>query len=189
MGIVEERIKQSIDVKKRILENKELIDKIYMAGKLVKTTFALGGKVYLCGNGGSASDSIHIAAEMSGKYEKNRDSLPAISLNADVAALTAISNDFGYDQVFARIISGIIHEGDLLIGISTSGNSENVYRAIVKAKEKGSKTIALLGKEGGKTKDIADISIVVPDDNTARIQEAHIMIGHIMCEMAEEDYE
>ncbi len=107
MGIVEERIKQSIDVKKRILEDKELVDRIYAAGQLVKTTFVKGGKVFLCGNGGSASDSIHIAAEMSGKYEKNRDSLPAISLNADVAALTAISNDFGYDRIyqfFGRIL-------------------------------------------------------------------------------------
>ena len=189
MSIVEERILQSIEVKNRILEDKELVNAILEAGKMVKNTFIGGGKVFLCGNGGSASDSIHIAAELSGRFEKNRDSLPAISLNADVAALTAISNDFSYDQVFERIISGIIREEDLLIGISTSGNSENVYRAILKAKELGSKTVALLGKDGGKAKDIADISIVVPGNNTARIQESHIMIGHIMCEIAEEDYE
>ena len=189
MGIVEERILQSIDVKKRILDDEELIKDIFEAGKMVKNTFMEGGKVFLCGNGGSASDSIHIAAELSGRFEKIRDSLPAISLNSDVAALTAISNDFSFDQVFERLISGIIHKEDLLIGISTSGNSENVYRAIVKAKEMGGKTIALLGKDGGKTKGIADISIVVPGENTARIQESHIMIGHILCEIAEEDYE
>ena len=189
MGIVEERIMQSIAVKESILKDPDLVDAIFKAGKMVKETFVNGGKVFLCGNGGSASDSIHIAAELSGRFEKTRDSLPAISLNADVAALTAISNDFSFDQVFERIISGIIHKEDLLIGISTSGNSENVYRAIIKAKEMGSKTIALLGKDGGKTKDIPDISIVVPGTNTARIQESHIMIGHIMCEIAEEDYE
>ena len=189
MEIVEERIRQSIAVKERILADKEILDAIQKAGEMVKETFKVGGKVFLCGNGGSASDSIHIAAELSGRFEKTRDSLPAISLNADVAALTAISNDFSFDQVFERLISGIIHKEDLLIGISTSGNSENVYRAICKAHDMGSKTIALLGKDGGKTKGIADISIVVPEKNTARIQESHIMIGHIMCEIAEEEYE
>ena len=116
-------------------------------------------------------------------------SLPALSLNADIAALTAISNDYSYDEVFARILSGIVHSNDVVIGISTSGNSENVYRALVEAKKHGAKTIGLLGKTGGKIKDIADIAIIVPGDNTARIQESHIMIGHIICEIAEEDYE
>lgn len=189
MGLVEERISQSIEVKQKILKDRDLLEKIERAGKLVKETFEKGGKVFLCGNGGSASDSIHIAAELSGRFQKERKSLPAISLNADVAALTAISNDYSYDEVFARILSGIVHNEDTFIGISTSGNSENVYRAMVEAKKHGTKTIGFLGKGGGKIKDVADIAIVVPGDNTARIQESHIMIGHIICEIAEEDYE
>ena len=189
MGMVEDRIAESIQVKEKILRDTVLIELINKAGQTVKKTFENGGKVYLCGNGGSASDSIHIAAELSGRFQKERKSLPALSLNADVAALTAISNDYSYDQVFERILSGIVHEKDTLIGISTSGNSENVYRAIMEAKRNGSTTIGLLGKDGGKIKDVADISIVVPDNNTARIQESHIMIGHIICEIAEEDYE
>ncbi|SDH91957.1 phosphoheptose isomerase [Pseudobutyrivibrio sp. 49] len=189
MGIVEDRIAESIAVKKNILEDKELLSRIEAAGKLVKQTFIDGGKVYLCGNGGSASDSIHIGAELSGRFQKERKSLPAISLNADIAALTAISNDYSYDEVYARILSGIAHSADVVIGISTSGNSENVYRAILEAKKHGTKTIGLLGKTGGKIKDVVDIPIVVPGENTARIQESHIMIGHIICEIAEEDYE
>ena len=189
MGVVEDRIRESIEVKERILSDEGLLGRIEKAGKLVKQTFIDGGKVYLCGNGGSASDSIHIAAELSGRFQKERNSLPALSLNSDVAALTAISNDYGYDQVFERIIGGIVHENDVLIGISTSGNSENVYRAVLEAKRHGCKTIALLGKDGGKIKNEADISVIVPGNNTARIQESHIMIGHIICEIAEEDYE
>ena len=189
MGLVEDRINESIEVKKNILSDTKLIEEIQSAGISVKECFENGGKVFLCGNGGSASDSIHIAAELSGRFQKERKSLPALSLNADIAALTAISNDYSYDEVFARILSGIVHSNDVVIGISTSGNSENVYRALVEAKKHGAKTIGLLGKTGGKIKDIADIAIIVPGDNTARIQESHIMIGHIICEIAEEDYE
>lgn len=189
MGIVEERIRESISVKESILKNRELLDLISEAGNAVKQAFECGGKVFLCGNGGSASDSIHIAAELSGRFQKERQSLPAISLNADVAALTAISNDYCFEDVYARILSGIATPKDVVIGISTSGNSENVYRAIVEAKKHGSLTIGLLGKKGGKIAGVADIPIVVPCDNTARIQESHIMIGHIICEIAEEDYE
>lgn len=189
MGLVETRIEESIEVKQKILHDTDLVDRIEEVGKLVKKTFKDGGKIYLCGNGGSASDSIHIAAELSGRFQKERPSLPALSLNADVAALTAISNDYGYDQVFSRILSGIVNEKDVLIGISTSGNSRNIYNAIVEAKKHGCKTVGFLGKTGGIIGDEADISIVVPGDNTARIQESHIMIGHIICEIAEEDYE
>lgn len=189
MGIVEDRITESVYVKESILKNRHLIELIYKAGSLVKQTFVDGGKVYLCGNGGSASDAIHIAAELSGRFQKERKSLPALSLNADVAALTAISNDYSYDQVFERILSGIVRKEDILIGISTSGNSENVYRAIIEAQRHGAKTIGLLGRGGGKIHNVTDISIIVPSDITARIQEAHIMIGHIICEIAEEDYE
>lgn len=189
MGLVEDRINESIEVKKNILSDTKLIEEIQSAGISVKECFENGGKVFLCGNGGSASDSIHIAAELSGRFQKERKSLPALSLNADVAALTAISNDYSYDEVFARILSGIVRENDVVIGISTSGNSENVYRAILEANKHGAKTIGLLGKDGGKIQNVVDLPIVVPGDNTARIQESHIMIGHIICEIAEEDYE
>lgn len=188
MGIVEERIAESIEVKKRILESPELIKLIEEAADCVKDSLQNGGKVFLCGNGGSASDAVHIAAELLGRFQKERASLPAIALNSDMAAITAISNDYSYNQVFARMVSGILGEKDTLIGISTSGNSENIYEAILQAKQNGGKTIALLGKTGGKIRDVADIAIVVPSDCTARIQESHITIGHIICELVEEEY-
>lgn len=188
MGIVEERIAESIAVKEKILNSPELIEKILTAADHVKKTFENDGNVYLCGNGGSATDAIHIAAELVGRFQKERRSLPAIALNSDVATITSVSNDYSYDQVFARILSGIMKDNDTLIGISTSGNSRNVYEAILQAKKNGGKTIALLGKGGGIIKDVSDISIIVPSDVTARIQESHILIGHIICEIVEEDY-
>ena len=147
---------------------------------------ANGGKILLCGNGGSASDALHIAGEIVGRFQKERKSWPAVVLNADVATLTAIANDYGYDNAFARQVEGFMTEKDLLIGITTSGNSENIYRAILKAKEIGGKTAVLTGRTGGKTAPIVDFPLVVPCDVTARIQESHITIGHIMCEIVEE---
>lgn len=185
---VENKIKQSIDVKSKILESEDLIKAINDAGLMMKKTLSSGGKVLLCGNGGSSTDAMHIAGEITGRFQKDRRSLPGIALSSNLASITAIANDYGYEDVFARETEGLMNPGDLLIGISTSGNSENVYRALLKAKEIGGKTVALLGKTGGKTNDAADITIIVPSDVTARIQEAHIMIGHIMCEIAEADY-
>lgn len=183
---VRARINESIETKKRIFEDENLINNIEDAALLVKETLKNGGKVLLCGNGGSASDALHIAGELVGRFQKERKPLPAIALPGDAVAMTALSNDYSYEDAFARQTEGFLTRGDVLIGISTSGNSENVYRAIVKAKEIGGKTVALLGKGGGKIKDAADISIVIPSDNTARIQESHIMIGHIICEIVEE---
>lgn len=188
MPLIEERIKESIDTKYSLLHSPELIREIESASGAVCDTLKAGGKVLLCGNGGSASDALHIAGELVGRFQEERNALPAIALNADIATLTAIANDYGYERVFERGVEGLMKEGDCLIGISTSGNSENVYLAIKKAKGLGGKTIALLGKDGGKIKDIADISIIVPSDCTARIQESHIMIGHIICELAEDSY-
>ena len=183
---VRTRINESIETKKRILEDENLIGSIESASLLVKETLKNGGKVLLCGNGGSASDALHIAGELVGRFQKERKPLPAIALPGDAVAMTALSNDYCYEDAFARQTEGFLTKEDVLIGISTSGNSENVYRAIVKAKEIGGKTVALLGKGGGKIKDAADVSIVIPSDNTARIQESHIMIGHIICEIVEE---
>ncbi len=186
--VIKNRIRESIDVKETILTSDELVSAIEKAVEEVKNTLKNGGKIILCGNGGSASDAAHIAGELVGRFQKERVSIPAIALNEINVSLTAIANDYSYDDVFARPVSGLMKEGDVLIGISTSGNSENVYRAIKMAKEKGGKTIGLLGKSGGKITECCDVSIIIPSNVTARIQESHIMIGHIICELAEQDY-
>ncbi len=185
MELVKERIGESIDVKKKILEDEGLLALIEEAADLIRKALKQGGKVLFCGNGGSASDSLHLASEIVGRFQKERRAMAAVSLNADVAAVTAVANDYGYASVFSRAVEGLMKPEDVLFGISTSGNSENVFQAILKSKEIGGRTIALLGKDGGKIKDLADISIVVPSECTARIQEAHIMIGHIICELIE----
>lgn len=184
--LIKQRFQDSIDVKKKIIENEELLDIISGTADAMAEAIESGGKILLCGNGGSASDALHIAGEIVGRFQKERKSWPAVVLNADVATLTAIANDYGYDNAFARQVEGFMTEKDLLIGISTSGNSENVYRAVLKAKEIGGKTAVLTGRTGGKIKEEVDFPIVVPCDVTARIQESHITIGHIMCEMVED---
>lgn len=186
MELIENRIRDSIETKQKVLNNKKILDTIQRASDLIVESYNKDGKVFLCGNGGSASDALHIAGELLGRFQKERRAIPAIALNADVASMTAIANDYGYERIFARAVEGYMTRADILIGISTSGNSENVYQAFLKAGEIGSKTIALLGKEGGKIKDIVDVAIIVPSNVTARIQESHIMIGHIICELIEE---
>ncbi len=186
MEIVNKRIQESIDVKKRLVGNRNMQTLIEQAAGAIRDSLKQGGKVLFCGNGGSASDSLHLAGEIVGRFQKERRSLAAVSLNADVATMTSIANDYGYDAVFSRAVEGLMRPEDVLVGISTSGNSENIYRAVLKAKEIGGCTVALLGKSGGKIKDEADVPIVVPSDCTARIQEAHILIGHIICELVEE---
>ena len=148
---------------------------------MVVETLQAGGKVLLMGNGGSAADAQHIAAELVGRFERERRGLPALALTTDTSILTAIGNDFHFDQVFSRQIEALARPGDLVIGLSTSGNSPNVLEAVRVAKERGIKTIALAGKDGGKLSRQADIAIVVPSQNTARIQEVHITVGHIIC--------
>lgn len=175
-----------METKRRILDSPELIEKIHSLADAITKVLQSGGKLVLCGNGGSASDALHMAGEIVGRFQKERKAWPAVVLNADVATMTAIANDYGYDDMFARQVEGQMTERDLLIGISTSGNSENIYRAVLKAKQIGGKTAALLGKTGGKIKNCVDFPIVVPSDVTARIQECHIMIIHILCEIAEE---
>lgn len=185
MGLIEERICESIEVKQKMMHCKEIVTSIKDASCLIVDSYRNGGKLLLCGNGGSASDALHIAGELVGRFQRERKPMAAIALNSDVASMTAIANDYGYEMIYARALEGYMVPGDVLIGLSTSGNSENVYRAMMKAKEMGGKTIAFLGKDGGKIKDIADIVLIVPSDVTARIQEAHIMIGHIICELVE----
>lgn len=149
--------------------------------------FKNGGKVILMGNGGSAGDAQHIAAEFVGRYKKERKSYPALALNTNTSSLTAIGNDYGYDVSFSRQVEGFAKAGDVVIGISTSGNSTNVYKALELAKQKGCYTAAFLGKDGGTIKNIADLPIIVRSKNTPRIQECHIFIGHTVCELVDKE--
>lgn len=182
--IIRSSFERSIEVKKRILESTELLEKIEEAVKLINGALSNHGKVILCGNGGSASDALHIAGEMLGRFKQERGAIPAIVLNADVATMTAISNDYGFEDVFKRQLMGLMGPKDVFVAISTSGNSKNVLAAIKWAR----KTIALLGKDGGDIRFYADISIIVPSNDTARIQESHITIGHILCELVEMEF-
>lgn len=184
--IIKQRIADSINVKQQLFENGELINKVSLLASEITKSISNGGKIVVCGNGGSASDALHFAGEIVGRFVKERKAWPAVVLNADVAAMTAIANDYGYEDVFARQAEGHVKPGDIFVGISTSGNSENVYRAQEKAKELGAKTACLVGKDGGKIGREADFSIVVPSNVTARTQECHILIIHILCELVEE---
>jgi len=152
--------------------------------ELLIQTFRKGGKVFLFGNGGSAADAQHIACELSGKFYLDRDPLPAIALTTNTSSLTAIGNDYGYEDVFARQVKGLVRKGDIVIGISTSGNSPNVLRGIKQAKQIGAITIAFTG-QGGKLKKLTDYALAVPSKDTPRIQEAHITAGHIICYLVE----
>lgn len=186
MSIIRQRIIDSINVKKELLNNEDLIDMVGSVSEAIVKTINNGGKIVLCGNGGSASDALHFAGEIVGRFQKERNPWPAVVLNADVATLTAIANDYGYDDAFARQAKAHLTSKDIFIGISTSGNSTNVIRAVEVAKEIGAKTVAFLGKDGGQLAKIVDYPIVVPCNTTARVQESHIMLIHIICELVEE---
>lgn len=144
-----------------------------------------GNTIFWCGNGGSASESSHLAVELIGRFKNNRRPLPSISLNSDTSAITCIANDFGYDEIFARQLEGLAKQGDILVALSTSGMSENILRALRKAKDLGVTSIALLGKGGGEALNNADYAIVIDSSETARIQEIHLLMGHTFCEFAE----
>ena len=144
-----------------------------------------GNTIFWCGNGGSAAESSHLAVELIGRFKNNRRSLPSLSLNADTSAITCIANDFGYDEIFARQLEGLGKKGDVLIVLSSSGKSENILRVLRKAKEMGITSIALLGKGGGQAVGLSDFAIVIESDETARIQEMHLLLGHTLCEYAE----
>jgi D-sedoheptulose 7-phosphate isomerase len=178
-------IAESIAVSQSALDkNLAAVEKVARA---IITSLRNGGKVLLCGNGGSAADSQHIAAELIGRFQKDRKSLPAIALTTDTSILTSLANDYGYDIVFSRQVEGLGRKGDVLIGLSTSGASPNVIKAVEQAKKMGLVTIAMAGKDGGTLAKIADIAIVVPSNKTARVQEAHIALAHAICEVVEEE--
>ncbi len=184
-NLVKERICQSIDVKTDLLTNDSLLEAICSLADNMIECIKIGGKIILCGNGGSASDALHFAGEIVGRFKQERAAWPAMTLNADVAAMTAIANDYSYSNIYARQAEGHVNAEDVFIGISTSGCSENVFRAAEVAKKKGAKTAALLGKDGGKLGKVVDYPIIVPCMDTARVQESHILIIHILCEITE----
>jgi len=183
MNFIKESLMESAELKRAIAET--MADSIEKAVDVICSALKSGKKVLLMGNGGSAADAQHIAGEFVGRFKKERKAIPAISLSTDTSILTAIGNDYGFEKVFERQIEALGEKGDVVIGISTSANSENVYRAMKLAKEKGLITIGLLGNDGGKIKGLSDIALIVPSKNTPRIQEAHITIGHIICEGVE----
>lgn len=182
---ISESIKDSIEVKQKILINKALIDLIREVALQCTEAFCNGNKVLFCGNGGSAADAQHLAAEFSGRFYYDRPPLPSEALHVNTSYLTAVANDYSYDEVYARIIKGSGKEGDILIGISTSGNSANIINALIEANALGMITVAMTGESGGKMKGHCDYLINVPSSDTPRIQESHIMIGHIICELVE----
>jgi D-sedoheptulose 7-phosphate isomerase len=181
-------IEDSISVKQQLLENDEILQEINKAVDMIVQAFTRGNRVYFCGNGGSAADAQHLAAEFSGRFYTDRKALPAEALHCNTSYLTAVANDYSYDAVYARLIDGIGTTGDVLIGLSTSGNSGNIVKAFEVAVSKGITTVAFTGMTGGLMKSIADILLNVPSTDTPRIQESHILIGHIICQMVEEQY-
>ena len=186
MQYIKKEIETSIEVKQRMLANPALLGQIKAAADCMTQALQQDGKILVCGNGGSASDALHIAGEIVGRFQKERKAYAVIALNADVAVMTAVANDYAYEQVFARQVEGLMNERDVLLGISTSGNSENVIHAFEKAKQLGGKTILLSGKDGGALRNMADIALVVPSDVTAHIQEGHECVYHILCGLVEQ---
>jgi D-sedoheptulose 7-phosphate isomerase len=175
-NILERLLTETIAVNKSQLES---------SSEVFSNTLKSGNTIFWCGNGGSASESSHLATELVGRFKENRISLPSLSLNADTTAITCIANDFGYDEIYARQLQGLSHPGDLLVVLSTSGSSKNIIKALNQARASEVRSIALLGKGGGQALGEADISILVPGEETARIQEVHLLIGHTLCELAE----
>ena len=163
-------------------------EKLEFASKLAVETLKNGNKILLCGNGGSAADAQHISAELTGRYKCERRGLPAIAITTDTSALTAIGNDYGYDRVFDRQVESLANKGDLIIGISTSGNSMNVIKALKLGRELGCKTLGFSGRDGGAMNDVCDVNLVVPSNNTPRIQEMHILFGHTICQIIDNEF-
>lgn len=187
INYIKNQIQASIDTKLNILKDETLMDTIAQVGRECVALYRNGKKTLLAGNGGSAADAQHIAAELVGRYGFDRPSIPSLALTTDTSNLTAIGNDYGYDKVFSRQMEGMGSEGDLFIGISTSGNSVNIINAINAAKDKGVKTVALVGRDGGKMAELADYAIIIPSNDTPRIQESHILVGHMICDIIEKE--
>lgn len=185
---IQEIVAASIDVKTKVLHNSELLKTIQQVTTLIIQAFKSGNKVMFCGNGGSAADAQHLAAEFSGRFYKDRKPLPAEALHCNTSYLTAVANDYGYDEVYSRMVAGSGKQGDVLIALSTSGNSVNITKALQTAGEIGMITVGFTGEGGGKMKSLCQYLVNVPSNDTPRIQEAHILIGHIVCQLVEEGF-
>jgi D-sedoheptulose 7-phosphate isomerase len=181
-------VQASIDVKQTILADERLIALVQEIAEGMVEALKKGNRIYFCGNGGSAADAQHLAAEFSGRFYTDRDALPAEALHCNTSYLTAVANDYSYDVVYARLIKGIGLPGDYLVGLSTSGNSANIIKAFEVCREKGINTVGFTGSTGGKMKELTDYLVNVPSTDTPRIQESHIMLGHIICQLVEELY-
>ncbi|KFN38798.1 MAG: phosphoheptose isomerase [Sulfuricurvum sp. MLSB] len=184
---ITKQIADSAATKQAILENDALVNLLVDVAKACVDVYRNKKKILIAGNGGSAADAQHFAAELVGRYGFDRPSLPSIALTTDSSNLTAIGNDYGYEYVFSRQLEGLAQEGDLFIGISTSGNSQNVINAFTAAKERGVTTVALVGRDGGKMAIMADYAVVIPSNATPRIQESHLLIEHIICDIIEKE--
>ena len=184
--MLKNHFKESVDVKMNFINKNE--ENLKNCIEIIKNCLIDGNKILICGNGGSAADAQHFAAEIVGRFKLERKGFPAVALTTDTSILTAIGNDYGFDKIFERQVEALGKEGDVLIGISTSGSSENVINAVNKAKEMGIHTVGLLGKDGGKLKNIVDFALTVDSNNTARIQECHLTIYHVICEEVEKEF-
>lgn len=185
---IKELINASIAVKNKVLQNEKLIEQTELIVQQVIHALKNGNRIYFCGNGGSAADAQHLAAEFSGRFYLDRHALPAEALHCNTSYLTAVANDYHYDMIYARLVQGIANKGDVLIGLSTSGNSANIVKAFEIAREKGVITVGFTGESGGKLKTLSDFLINIPSSDTPRIQESHILVGHIVCQLVEEGY-
>jgi D-sedoheptulose 7-phosphate isomerase len=188
MDKIKNIIQASISVKEQVLENEELLAIVSDTVESIVTALRNGNRIYFCGNGGSAADAQHLAAEFSGRFYVDRKALPAEALHCNTSYMTAVANDYSYDLVYARLIEGIGQSGDVLVGLSTSGNSSNIVKAFEVSKGKGIVTVGFTGLTGGLMKELSDFLINVPSMDTPRIQESHIMLGHIICQLVEEKY-
>ena len=182
---IKQSIEQSIEVKSRILNDDAILNRIGDVADICVESLSNGGKILFCGNGGSAADAQHLAAELSGRFYFDREPLFAEALHVNTSYITAVANDYSYDEIYSRMVKAMGRSGDVLIGLSTSGNSGNIVNAFRVAKELGMITVGLTGETGGKMKDVSDFLLNVPSKDTPRIQESHILIGHIICELIE----
>ena len=181
-------ISESISVKKKILLDEIMLNNTIQVVQEIVDAFKNGKRVYFAGNGGSAADAQHLAAEFSGRFYTDRLALPAEALHCNTSYLTAVANDYSYDEIYARLIRGIAHSGDILVGLSTSGNSGNIVKAFEAARQKRVVTVGFTGETGGKMKPLSDYLFNIPSTDTPRIQESHILLGHIVCELVEKEY-
>jgi D-sedoheptulose 7-phosphate isomerase len=188
MKQIQDIIRSSIAVKEAVLHDQRLVENISRSVELIVEAFSNGNHVYFCGNGGSAADAQHLAAEFSGRFYTDRRALPAEALHCNTSYITAVANDYSYDVVYSRIIDGIGLKGDVLVGLSTSGNSKNIVKAFETAQAKEMITIGFTGESGGEMKSCSDVLINIPSSDTPRIQESHIMAGHIVCQLVEEKF-